>query len=299
MKEAVDTGQLLHEVSTFGLHGSTCTGKVDLAPDLWRLYADAGQIHQALSNMIINALHSMPDGGLLTITAANELIDAGDDRPLPAGRYVKIEVTDQGCGIPPEILTRIFDPYFTTKPEGTGLGLASVFSIVRRHGGAIDVASTPGKGTTFTLLLPAAEDTVPEKRVRPEDSLPPTPVPPGGSILVMDDDEMIRVVAVAMLDKLGFKAVTCADGAEAVTMYRQSREKGERFAAVILDMTVPGGMGGKEAALKSSNSTPKRSSLSPPATLSIRRIWGKETRYSVAQYRNPTTSTSCQRNWSG
>ena len=245
IRGAVDTCHLLQEVASFGLHGSRCKAKLNLAPDLWWLNADAGQIHQALQNMIINALHAMPGGGLLTITAGNQRVD-GSECTLPAGRYVKIEVADQGCGIPPEILPRIFDPYFTTKPAGTGLGLASVFSIVKRHGGAIDVTSTPGEGTTFSLLLPAADGKPSGAETLPDAGLsPPTP---GTPILVMDDEEMIRVLAEAMLEKLGYRPVTCGDGTEAIDLYRRALEKGERFAAVILDMTVPAGMGGKEAA---------------------------------------------------
>jgi two-component system, chemotaxis family, CheB/CheR fusion protein len=244
----VDTPPLIREVVSFSLLGSSCKETITLAPDLWNLDADAGQIHQALNNMIINAVHAMPNGGVLAISATNEKLDGDNPHDLPAGRYVKLTVADQGCGIPPNILPKIFDPYFTTKPTGTGLGLASVFSIVKRHEGAINVSSIPGEGTTFTVFLPAAGAR--EPRQQASQDLPELPTAPaaGTSVLVMDDEEMIRSLADAMLDKLGYRTVTCTDGAEAVAIYRRSLEKGTPFSLVILDMTVPGGMGGKEAA---------------------------------------------------
>src|SRR6185369_2365248 len=197
-------------------------------------------------NLIVNAIQSMPKGGVLSIRAGNETVPPGDSRGLAAGRYLKIVISDQGGGIPAELLPKIFDPYFTTKTTGSGLGLASVFSIVKRHEGAISAASAPGVGATFELLLPASEEGCAEEAAEPAAGLPQAGQ--GRAVLVMDDEQMIRSLASMMLTKLGYRAVTCHDGAEAVRLYGCALEQGEPFAAVILDMTVPGGMGGKEAA---------------------------------------------------
>jgi two-component system CheB/CheR fusion protein len=250
VKGVVNAEQLLHEVVSFAMHGATCRPELDLSPGLWPLSADAGQLHQALNNLIINAVQAMPDGGVLTVAAANETVRDGSGQDLLPGRYLKITVTDQGCGIPPENLPKIFDPYFTTKQSGTGLGLASVFSIVRRHGGSIDVSSAVGRGTTFTVLLPAGEGAGMGNPGSPNGDGPQSAAPPGRSVLVMDDEEMIRAMVSAMLDQLGYRAVTCADGERAVGIYREFHDRGEPFSAVILDMTVPGGMGGRKAAQK-------------------------------------------------
>jgi PAS domain S-box-containing protein len=245
IKGIVDTERLIREAVSFSVRGSNCTSIFHLAKDLWHVEADAGQLHQALNNLVINAIQAMPDGGYLTVNAANEMVKTDDGHALPCGRYVKISVSDQGCGIPSDILSKIFDPYFTTKPTGTGLGLTSAYSIIKRHGGNIHLLSRPGCGTTFDILLPAADEMHGESTAVPE-KLPTTI--PGKSILVMDDEEMIRSMASAMLEELGYTVVTCADGTEAVKLYRESKESGEAFAAVLLDMTVPGGMGGKDAA---------------------------------------------------
>lgn len=207
--------------------------------------ADAGQIHQAVNNLVINALQAMPEGGLIFIRATNAPVDAGEDSMLPPGRYVRISITDQGCGIPRENLEKIFDPYFTTKEHGTGLGLASVYSIVKRHGGRLRVESSQGGGTTFEMLLPAASDTI---CLPPMRSWEIRPASHGKPVLIMDDEEMIQTLAGDMLSELGYCPVTCSDGAEAVRCYREYMEQNRPFAAVILDMTVPDGMGGKAAA---------------------------------------------------
>jgi PAS domain S-box-containing protein len=248
VKEVVDTEQLIHEVVSFTLHGSNCKAELNLEPGLRHLYGDTGQIHQALNNLIINAVQAMPQGGIISINAGNAAVGAADGRKLPEGDYVRIEVSDQGSGIPPEIIGKIFDPYFTTKPTGSGIGLASVFSIANRHGGTVEVSTTLGKGTVFTLWLPAADARHGGDKAAAEHDLPGLSTAPGASILVMDDEEMIRGLARKMLAYLGYEAVVCADGVEAVTLYRERWAQGKPFAAVILDMTIPGGMGGLEAA---------------------------------------------------
>lgn len=244
-KATVDTGQLLREAVSFSLHGSNSQATYQIDDGVWPLDADAGQLHQAVNNLVLNALQAMPEGGIVLVRAANVMLEAGQIPLLPDGRYVSISITDQGCGIPGEYLEKIFDPYFTTKDNGTGLGLTSVYSIVKRHGGQLRVQSPPEGGATFEMLLPAAPDGILKASSR---SPATVPLLHGKPVLVMDDEEMIRSLADAMLTRLGYSPVTCADGAEAVRLYRESLERDRPFAAVILDMTVPGGMGGKAAA---------------------------------------------------
>jgi len=247
VKKSVNTQALICEAASLFLSGGNCKADLDLPDDLWPLNADAGQIHQALNNLILNAVQAMPEGGTLKLCAANHSVDAGNGRGLKPGAYLKILVQDQGSGIPVEHLPKIFDPYFTTKPKGSGLGLASVFSIVKRHEGAVSVWSSPGQGSSFELLLPAAVAQPAEYQTR-EQAAAAVPLPgSGGPVLVMDDEEMIRNLASQMLTRLGYRTTTCCDGAQAVEIYQQNLVK-DPFAAVILDMTVPGGMGGKEAA---------------------------------------------------
>jgi len=245
VKKALAPGALITEAVSLFLSGTNCKAQLDLPDGLWGVHADPGQINQTLNNLLLNAVQAMPEGGVITIRAGNENVTPGDPRGVPAGRYVRIVITDRGTGIPPEILPKIFDPYFTTKATGTGLGLASVFSVIKRHNGMISATSQVGVGTSFEILLPALEvsgrDEAPDVR---------TLAPPaaGKSVLVMDDEEPIRTVAVRMLKVMGYAATACSDGAEAVRLYRDQQQKGEPFGAAILDMTVPGAMGGKDAA---------------------------------------------------
>ena len=252
VKKTLATAALICEAASLFLSGGNCRAELQLPEDLWCLYADAGQMHQALNNLILNAVQSMPGGGVLSIGAANQVIEVAEGaegRGLAPGRYVRIVISDQGSGIAAELLPKIFDPYFTTKATGSGLGLASVFSIVKRHAGVISVTSPPGAGTSFELLLPASSAGS-DETCDPDAAAAqlPSAVSCGRAILVMDDEEMIRNLAALMLTRLGYRATTCSDGAEAVRLYGAGVARREPFAAVILDMTVPGGMGGKEAA---------------------------------------------------
>jgi CheY-like chemotaxis protein len=211
---------------------------------LWRLDADAGQISQVLHNLLINATQAMPGGGVLRITALNETVGPANPANLRSGNYLKITIEDQGCGITPENLPRIFDPYFTTKSEGSGLGLASAYSIIKRHGGAIEVSSTEGVGSCFTIHLPAVSQGSPAGEAIGEES----ELAGNGRVLVMDDEEIIREVATEILEYAGFQVECCVDGKEAVERYRISHGTASPFDAVIMDLTIPGGMGGREAA---------------------------------------------------
>jgi PAS domain S-box-containing protein len=249
VRRTVDTGALLDEVLQFALRGSNVKGTLDLAPELWCLDADEGQLGQLFNNLLINAKQSMPGGGDVTVRAINETVACPPGTGLAPGRYVSISVRDEGIGIPPEHVERIFDPYFTTKEGGSGLGLSSVHSIARRHGGDVAVSSVPGKGTEFVIRLPAAERREAAGGTFPETV--PEALPAGhGRVLVMDDEEMLARLATMMLGEIGYEAEACADGAEAVARYRAALETRNPFAAVILDLTVPGGLGGKEAAAR-------------------------------------------------
>lgn len=219
--------------------------RFDLAiPDgLWCAELDAEQMNQVFHNVLLNARQAVQKGGVIEVRALNVVINEGM-RPIQAGKYVRVSVRDYGCGIPEEILPRIFDPYFTTKETGSGLGLATAYSIVTKHQGHISVESNIDQGTTFYLYLPASE-------ISPMEPPAEAIVQPGtGRILVMDDEEAIRTLVALMVEKLGYEVECACDGAQAVELYLRARESGHRFNAVLLDVTVPGGMGGKEAAVE-------------------------------------------------
>jgi signal transduction histidine kinase/ActR/RegA family two-component response regulator len=240
IKRAVAIAESVTHAVQLALRGSNVRGVFTIPPDLWAVEADQGQINQVFHNLGINACQAMPAGGTVGVEAANVLL--GDDGaiPLPAGRYVRVTVVDQGVGIPSGNLERIFDPFFTTKKEGTGLGLAVVYSIVKNHGGHIGVMSAEGQGTTFTVHIPATA-----KESHPT-AIPATVYAGRGLLLVMDDEPAVRSVASRILAAMGYEVHTAADGAEALAAYRDARAGGHAYDAVILDLTIPGGMGGAE-----------------------------------------------------
>ncbi|MEI7815815.1 MAG: PAS domain-containing protein, partial [Desulfuromonadales bacterium] len=246
IKKVISLHHLLNESISLVLHGSNVKGKVDIIQSIHAIDADEGQISQVFHNIIINATQAMPGGGTLTVSAQNVILADCNTLTLPGGTYVLLKFTDQGCGIPDDDLKRIFDPYFTTKLTGNGLGLASAYSIVCRHGGHIGVKSIKGTGTTFSIHLPSIGHE--QKDSQTETSMLTTGEHSGGSILVMDDEEMIRDMTSEMLEFLGYSVTTCVNGAEAVQLFKAARESGESFSMVIMDLTIPGGMGGKETA---------------------------------------------------
>lgn len=244
VRRSASLQEIINEAVDFGLRGSNVRAEVRLAADLSPAYADSGQIHQVFHNLVINADHAMRDGGTLTITGENEHVSADNLQGLRSGDYVHIRVKDTGVGIPEEALSRVFDPYFTTKASGHGLGLSSCWSIVRNHEGALTVASIEGEGATFHIWLPVAEDGMSsDPTPEPENT---TPVRKGARVLLMDDDVTVRELTAFMLERAGYEAVTAMHGEEAVERHAQARESGRPFDFVILDLTVPGGMGGRD-----------------------------------------------------
>jgi PAS domain S-box-containing protein len=233
----------LREAAQLALADAAIQPLYDIDPHLWAVEIDAGQIGQAFHNLFTNAKEAMPHGGTLQIRLRNVWVDPEQFINLRAGRYLQIVISDTGVGIAREHLAKIFDPYFTTKPQGNGLGLATTHSIITRHNGRIEVASQLGNGTTFTLHLPAADQAAQPAAV---EATPSTVMPHQGHILLMDDEEMIREATGALLEHLGYTYVAAQDGAEAVALYQRALEAGAVFDAVILDLTVPGGVGGRE-----------------------------------------------------
>ncbi|MCP4705196.1 MAG: PAS domain S-box protein, partial [candidate division Zixibacteria bacterium] len=242
IKKTVSIRDLIKESVGFALHGSNVKGLFDIPDDLAAVDADTGQISQVINNLIINANQAMPDGGTISITAQNCEIVQSNQLPLKDGQYVRIIIKDEGTGIPEDHLKRIFDPYFTTKQKGSGLGLATTYSIVKNHDGHIDVESTQGEGTSFSIYLPISDK--PEEIEIEEDDIKAAG---GGKILIMDDEETIRMVTGVALTKLGYKIDLAVDGQEAVDKYRVSYEAGQPFDLIFMDLTIPGGMGGQEA----------------------------------------------------
>jgi signal transduction histidine kinase/CheY-like chemotaxis protein len=241
VRKAVVLSDVVREVAEFALHGSKVRCEFEIEADLWPADVDKGQIGQVVQNIIINGVQAMPQGGTIRVTLGNALIAAGAVADLVAGRYLKLCVTDSGVGIKPEFLPHIFDPYFTTKPQGNGLGLATVYSIVKKHLGRIEVDSKPDQGTTFRIWLPAAQG-APAAAVHTSE----LPTKLSGRVLVMDDDEAIRQSATALLRRMGLEASAVRDGAEVLREYPAAQAAGRPFDLVILDLTVPGGMGGRE-----------------------------------------------------
>lgn len=245
VKKVVALDSLLREVTSFSLRGTSVTCHVSLPQDLPFVEADEGQLGQVFQNLLINAVQAMPDGGVITVTG--QVFDLAEEncQGLSAGSYVEIVVEDQGAGIPAEHIARIFEPYFTTKKAGSGLGLAVAYSILKNHGGAIAVDSNPGEGTVFRLRLPVAGPAGQVVLARSSGA-----VKGAGRVLVMDDEQLVRTITGEMLKVLGYTAVAVEEGGRAVQMYAEALRQGHPFRAVILDLTVPGGMGGKEAAQK-------------------------------------------------
>jgi CheY-like chemotaxis protein len=242
VRRLVELGDYLREAAQFARQGSRVRCDFALPADLWPAEVDAGQIGQVVHNLVLNAVQAMTAGGVVTVTARNVHRDQARQLGLGSGHFVVVAVNDEGPGIKPEDMARIFQPYFTTKREGSGLGLATSQAIARRHYGALRVEAPPGKGATFLLYLPAK----PGARVAKETDNASVPTM-SGRVLFMDDEPSIRQMAPNLLRRLGFEAEVVGDGQEAIDAYVRAMAEGRRFDVVILDLTVPAGMGGCEA----------------------------------------------------
>ena len=241
IKKLTSLAKIVRESANLALAGSRVRYDFSLPEDLWGVEVDEGQLHQAINNLLINADQAMAEGGTIKIQARNVLGEAGPDAPVPAGKYVQLTITDQGIGIPPKYLDKIFDPYFTTKQKGSGLGLATVYAIIKSHSGYLTVASEVGVGSTFSLYLPAHEAGVPAPEQKTAE-----PVMGRGRILVMDDEEVVREVLGKMLQRLGYEPHFAIDGSEAIGMFTRAKDSGAGFDLVILDLTIRGGLGGEK-----------------------------------------------------
>ncbi len=245
VKKIVSLGALVKNSAKFALRGSNVRCKFFIPKDLLSAEIDEGQITQVISNLIINASQAMPSGGTVKVFCENVFVRQQDALPLHNGEYVRISIRDKGIGMPREHLPKIFDPYFTTKQKGSGLGLATSYSIIKKHEGHIATESEMGAGTTFHLYLPASM-----QGTTPAGSDDETLFRGTGRILVMDDEEEVRSVAGEMLTYLGFEVEFADNGEKALELFIAAQEQGTPFDTVVMDLTIPGGMGGKEAARK-------------------------------------------------
>jgi len=239
IKRVCDINKLLRATSAFSTRGSKSKCRFELSYDLWPAEVDKSQIEQVLNNLVINANQAMPQGGTITIRSENVTVRPEHDLPLRPGRYVTFSVEDTGIGIPPAHLPNVFEPYFSTKQDGSGLGLATAYSIIKRHDGYLAVTSELDKGSVFRIHLPAAEG-------MPDEPRHPTNAQHRGSgkILIMDDQESILTMVQRMLVSMGYEATGALNGFQAVERYQEARSAGSPFKAVILDLTIPGSKGG-------------------------------------------------------
>ncbi|MEY2561550.1 MAG: hypothetical protein QOG51_1965 [Verrucomicrobiota bacterium] len=241
LKKIVSIGELLEHSAEFALYGSSLRADFDIAVDLWKAEVDAAQIEQVVNALMLNAREAMPHGGTVRVRSRNVVLGDQTKTNLPAGRYVKVTITDRGAGISEELQTKIFDPYFTTKATSTGLGLAISYSIVKKHGGLLLLESTSPEGSVFAFYLRASEG----RTAAPEARANSRPFHYNHQrVLVMDDEAAIRELTSQLLGTLGYEVTAVPDGLEAVRLYERALRRGEHFQAVILDATVRGGMGG-------------------------------------------------------
>ena len=250
--ETASVTEIIKESADFVLHGGKVSCRYHFPADLWLAAIDKGQMSQVIQNLILNARQAMPKGGFIDISCENIQPTTPNDTPLPAGEYVRIMIKDAGSGMSPEILARIFDPYFSTREKGSGLGLAITHSIIEKHHGHISVSSTPGVGTTFTITLPAN----PDGEIIPPAAPSSAAIMGHGRILIMDDEVIVRNIVSKMLVRLGYEVTIAKDGQEAIDLFSQAAAANRSFDATIMDLTVPGGMGGQEAGKEILNLAP-------------------------------------------
>lgn len=236
-----DLAQLVRSVATAALANSNIQVRIAETLDLPQVSFDSTQLAQVIENLATNAGSAMQNGGTLDVSFSVETLRVGSNLPLPVGTYMCVTLTDTGEGIPLENMPKLFEPFFTTRPNGTGLGLASSFSIIKRHGGHLAIQSELDKGTECRVYLPL--ETPPQERPPAAAS---TRAPRQARVLVMDDEDAVRRVTSALLMRLGYEVILAANGGEAIDIYRRSIAAGQPFAFVLLDLTVPGGLGGRE-----------------------------------------------------
>ena len=245
VKKTLAVAKLVRETAEFALSGSNVKCTYDLPADLWMVDADPGQLGQVIQNLVINADQAMPGGGTIHVRARNVMLDECQAGSIPSGPYVEISLQDTGHGIPRSQLPRIFDLFYSTKGRGRGLGLATAFLVVSRHDGHIRAESEPGKGTSFHITLPASGKLLPDAEEGTG-----APVKGSGRILLIDDEMIILKSAGRVLERLGYQVSPASDGTEGLALYHEGLEADRPFDAVIVDLTIPGGMGGRETIRK-------------------------------------------------
>jgi signal transduction histidine kinase/ActR/RegA family two-component response regulator len=241
VKKASHIASIVRDSCEFALRGSSVRCEFSIPEHVWTVNADEGQISQVISNLVINAHQAMPQGGVIDVRVDHSEVGPEHGLQIPAGDYVRISIEDHGCGIPEEHLSKIFDPYFTTKEKGSGLGLATAYSIIKKHDGLITVQSTLGRGTTFDVYLPRSSD-----EVDGTDSPKMKLVTGKAKILLMDDEQTIVQLTQEMLSMLGHHVDVANEGTKAVEIYQRALRTSHPYDLLIVDLTVPGGMGGKE-----------------------------------------------------
>ncbi|HFE65231.1 MAG TPA: PAS domain S-box protein [Caldithrix sp.] len=245
VKETTSITEIIRESVDFTLRGSSVDCKYSFPENLWAVEVDTGQMSQVIQNLVINAQQAMPEGGIIEIGVQNESLKKNSGIPLPTGKYIKISISDHGVGISAEHLSRIFDPYFTTKHQGNGLGLATAYSIIKKHNGHIYADSVMGKGSTFTIYLPAKAVKIAHRQWENNS------IKKGkGKILIVDDEEAVREIVSQILNDLGYTVTTATSGEEAIRIYSEEFNQSKPFNLVIMDLTLPGGIGGTTAIQK-------------------------------------------------
>jgi len=242
LKKLFSLRELIASSAEFVLSGTSIKLENMIDENLLNIEADESQISQVINNLLINAAQAMSDGGEIIIKGRNAVLEENNRHGLQSGKYAVVEIEDNGPGIDPLIASRIFDPFFTTKSKGSGLGLSVAYSVITRHGGVITVSSGTKGGALFTIILPAVDKNLYIKSEVSAEKFSLT-----GTVLLMDDDDMIRHVGESLIESLGLKVVSAGDGESAVKLFNEYYERGELFDLVILDLTIRGGMGGLEA----------------------------------------------------
>lgn len=234
--------EMVRETTNFVLSGSNVTSNFQIPKDLWLSDFDESQMAQVVQNIVLNAQQAMPMGGTISVRMSNVVLRDDEYPSLNKGNYIQLSIEDSGLGIHKEMLQKIFDPFFTTKQKGSGLGLATAYSIVAKHNGHIDVESELGKGATFHVFLPASREGLLSTEADEEEK----DYKGTGRILVMDDKQSVRRIVRKILEKIGYTVVGARNGQEALSIFSEGQDSTQPFKAVILDLTVPGGMGGRE-----------------------------------------------------